>query len=725
MRASKILILLVIAGLIGAYFAFDLGQYLNLAYFKSQQAAIDEFFQANPWLTVGIYAAIYIVVTALSLPGAAVMTLVGGAIFGLLLGTIIVSFASTIGATLAFLVARFLLRDMVQRRFGDSLRSVNAGVRRDGALYLFMLRLVPAFPFFVINLVMALTPIRTLTFFVVSQIGMLAGTIVYVNAGTQLAQIESLGGILSPELIGAFVLLGIFPFIARFIVRLIKRRRALRGWDKPAAFDRNLVVIGAGSAGLVSAYIAAAVKARVTLIEKDRMGGDCLNTGCVPSKALIRSARFLSHVRRHEEFGVHTATADFRFADVMERVHDVIRKIEPHDSVERYQGLGVEVIQGEARITGPWTVEVNGRTLTTRHIVVAAGARPFVPPIPGVEDIDYYTSDTIWGLREQPGRLLVLGGGPIGCELAQAFARLGSRVTQVEMLPRIMAVEDEDIGAFVSERLASEGVDIRTGHKATAFRREDGEQVLLCEHGGEEVRIPFDAALIAVGRKARVGDYGLDTLGIGLTERGTIDVDEYLQTRIPTIHACGDCVGPYQFTHAAAHQAWHATVNSLFGAFKRFRVDYRVLPHATFTDPEVARVGLSEDEARREQVEYEVTRYDISDLDRAIAEGEAHGVVKVLTVPGKDRILGATIVGEHAGDLIAEFALAMKKKAGLNTILGTVHAYPTLAEANKFAAGEWKRAHAPAGILALLQRFHGWLRGTGDSGGATADEAKP
>jgi len=713
MRASKILIVVVIAALIGAFFAFDLGQYLNLAYFKSRQAAIDEFFQDNPLLTAGIYFGVYVAVTALSLPGAAVMTLVGGAIFGLLWGTIIVSFASTIGATLAFLVARFVLRDTVQRRFGDSLKKVNDGVRRDGALYLFMLRLVPAFPFFVINLVMALTPIRTVTFFFVSQIGMLAGTIVYVNAGTQLAQLESLGGILSPELIGAFVLLGVFPFIARFIVRLIKRRRALRGWDRPRSFERNLVVIGAGSAGLVCAYIAAAVKAKVTLIEKDRMGGDCLNTGCVPSKALIRSARFVSHVHRHRDFGVREAKADFSFADVMERVRQVIARIEPHDSVERYQGLGVEVIRGEARVTGPWTVEVDGRVITTRHIVIAAGARPLVPPIPGIEQIDYYTSDTIWGLRELPGRLLVLGGGPIGCELAQSFARFGSHVTQVEMLPRIMAVEDADIGQFVAERLHAEGVDIRTRHKATEFRVEDGENILVCDHDGEEVHLPFDAALIAVGRQARVSDYGLDRLGIGLTQRHTIDVDEYLQTRIPTIYACGDVVGPYQFTHAAAHQAWHATVNSLFGAFKRFRVDYRVLPHATFTDPEVARVGLSEEEAQREGYEYEVTRYDLADLDRAIAEGEGYGVVKVLTVPGKDRILGAAIVGEHAGDLIAEFTLAMKHGIGLNKILGTVHAYPTLAEATKFAAGEWKRAHAPAGALALLERFHGWQRRNG------------
>mgnify|MGYP006423830631 CR=1 FL=1 len=711
MRTSKILMIAVIIAAIVAFFALDLGQYLSLDYFKSQQAAIDRFFQDNPFLTVGIYAAIYIAVTALSLPGAAVMTLVGGAIFGLLWGTIIVSFASTIGATLAFLVARFLFKDAVQRRFGESLRAVNAGVERDGALYLFMLRLVPAFPFFVINLVMALTPIRTLTFFVVSQLGMLAGTVVYVNAGTQIAQLDSLGGILSPELIGAFVLLGIFPLIAKAIVRVIKQRRALRGWTRPERFDRNLVVIGAGSAGLVAAYIGAAVKAKVSLIEKNAMGGDCLNTGCVPSKSLIRSSKLVSHVRRHEEFGIKEASARFNMRDVMARVHRIIARIAPHDSVERFTNLGVDVIEGEAQITGPWSVQVNGQTLTTRHIIVATGARPFVPPVPGLEDVGYYTSDSIWSLEEEPGRMVVLGGGPIGCELTQAFQRLGAEVTQIEMNARIMGVEDPDIARFVDERFRAEGIRVLTDHKATEFRIEDGEKVAICEHEGETVRIPFDTLLVAVGRKANVEGFGLDAVGVKLNARGRIDVDEHLQTAMPTIYACGDCVGPYLFTHASAHQAWHAAVNALFGIFKRFRVDYSALPWSTFTDPEVARVGYSEESAERAGIEYEVTRYDLGDLDRAIAEEAGHGVVKVLTVPGKDRILGAAVVGEHAGDLITEFTLGIRHGIGLNKILGTIHPYPTLMEANKFAAGEWKRAHVSQRALLWLQHFHQWLRG--------------
>ncbi len=710
MKTKKIVLVGVIAVLVLGFFVFDLDQYFSLAYFKSQRVAIDAYYQANPWQTMLIYFVIYVAVTGLSLPGATLMTLVGGALFGLTRGTIIISFASTLGATLAFLVSRYLLRDIVQRRFGESLKAVNAGIERDGAFYLFTLRLVPVFPFFVINLVMGLTPIRPLTFLLVSQVGMLAGTLVYVNAGTQIAKLETLGGILSPELIVSFTLLGIFPLLAKKLVALIKARKALRNYPKPRQFDRNLVVIGAGAAGLVSAYIAAAVKAKVTLIEKNTMGGDCLNTGCVPSKALIRSARLLSQIQRAKEFGFKSASAEFDFADVMERVQRVVKTVAPHDSVERYTELGVECIQGDARITSPYTVEVNGQTLTTRSIVIAAGARPFVPPIPGIEEIGYLTSDTLWDLRKRPDRLIVLGGGPIGSELAQAFARFGSRVTQVEMLPRLLMREDPEISCMVMERFHAEGIDVRVNHKAKKFWFENGQKVLVCEHQGNDVRFEFDELLVAVGRVANTEGYGLEMLNIPVTQNRTVEVNEYLQTRYPTIYACGDVAGPFQFTHTAAHQAWYAAVNALFGGFKKFKADYSVIPWATFTDPEVARVGLNEQEAKDQGIAYEVTTYAIDDLDRAIADEEAHGVVKVLTVPGKDKILGVTIVGVQAGDLIAEYVLAMKHGLGLNKILGTIHIYPTLAEANKYAAGEWKKAHAPENILRWVERFHTWRR---------------
>ena len=714
MQFRKLALVVALGMAITAFYAFDLGQYLNLQTLKDKQAAIAAFHADSPFLSSAAYFVIYVLATALSIPGAVLLTLAGGAVFGLFWGTVIISFASTIGATLAFLMSRFLLRDWVTRRFGQRLAAIDQGVRREGALYLFTLRLVPVFPFFLINLLLGLTAMKARTFYWVSQLGMLAGTVVYVNAGTQLARLDSLSGILSPGLLGAFALLGIFPLIARRIVEIIHANKVFAGWKKPARFERNLVVIGGGSAGLVTAYIAAAVKARVTLVEQHKLGGDCLNTGCVPSKALIRSAKFLSHITRAPEFGIAAANAQFEFADVMQRVQAVIRTVEPHDSAERYSALGVDVVHGSAKIVSPWEVEItrddgSKERLTTRSIVIATGARPFVPPIPGIESVGYLTSDNVWELRELPQRLVVLGGGPIGCELTQAFARLGARVTQVEMAPRIMLREDPEVSELVTQRLRAEGVAVLVDHRAKDFIIDNGEKVLIAEHRGQDVRIPFDAVLVAVGRAANLKGFGLEELCIP-TGR-TVDTNEFLQTSYPNIYAAGDVAGPFQFTHTAAHQAWYAAVNALFDPFKKFKADYSVIPWATFVEPEVARVGLNELEAKEKGIPHEVTTYGIDDLDRAIADSEAHGFIKVLTVPGKDKILGVTIVGEHACDLIAEYVLAMKQGIGLNKILGTIHIYPTLAEANKYVAGNWKKAHAPQKLLAWVERFHAWRRG--------------
>lgn len=701
--------------LMGLFFVFDLGRLFSLETLMESHSDLQQAYQESPLYIIGIYSLTYIVMAALSLPGAAVMSLAGGAMFGLWVGVPIVLVSATIGATLAFWVARYVLRDTVQQRFGDRLETINSGLERDGAFYLFSLRLVPAFPFFLINLLMGLTKIRSTTFFWASLVGMFAGSAVFVNAGTQLASLTSLSGILSPALIGSFVLLATFPWLARWGVALVKTRRLYARWTKPKQFDRNLVVIGGGAAGLVTSYIAAVTRAKVTLIEGHKMGGDCLNYGCVPSKALIRSAAFLKQVQTAETLGIANATVDYNFSDVMARVQRVVSAVEPHDSVERYTQLGVEVLQGNARITSPWTVEVNGQTLTTRAIVIATGARPAVPNIPGLETVRYYTSDTIWSLTERPERLLVLGGGPIGCELAQTFARLGCQVTQVEM-GDLMAREDADAAALVKAALQDDGVQMLT--QTTAVRCEidaEAQYLIVRDKDGEETRLIFDALLCAVGRAPRTEGFGLEELGISVSKRRTIETNAQLQTIYPNIYACGDVAGPYQFTHTAAHQAWYASVNALFGDFKRFTVDYSVIPWATFTDPEVARVGLSEGEAKARGIAYEVTRYDLGDLDRAIADEAAHGFVKVLTVPGKDRILGATIVGKHAGDLLAEFVLAMKHGLGLNKILGTIHTYPTWSEANKYAAGEWKRAHAPTRILDWVEKFHAKRRGGGNS----------
>jgi pyruvate/2-oxoglutarate dehydrogenase complex dihydrolipoamide dehydrogenase (E3) component/uncharacterized membrane protein YdjX (TVP38/TMEM64 family) len=717
----RLALLLAIAVAIGLFFGLGLDRYLTLAYARESVAQFQTLRESEPLALIAGYFAVYVTVTALSLPGAAIMTLAGGALFGLAEGTLIVSFASSIGALLAFLVARYLLRATVQDRFGDRLRAINDGMRRDGAFYLFTLRLVPVFPFFIINLLMALTPIRAGTYYLVSQVGMLPATIVYVNAGTQLGQLESASGILSPTLIASFALLGLFPLLARKLTEALKRRRVYGRWQKPKRFDRNLVVIGAGAAGLVSAYIAATVRSRVTLVEAGAMGGDCLNTGCVPSKALLASARLAARLRDAERYGIRPGgEASVDFPAVVRRVQAVIQAIEPHDSVERYEGLGVEVARGYARLEDPWTVSIRGEDgseerLTTRAVVIAAGAAPVVPPLPGLDAVECLTSETLWDAMATrpapPARLVVLGGGPIGCELAQAFARLGSQVTVVEMLPRLLGREDAEAAEAIATALDADGVTVHTGHRAV--RCEPGENgaadILVTACDGVEHRHAFDTLLCAIGRRPRLTGYGLEDLGIDTG--APLVANDYLETLYPNIFAAGDVAGPYQFTHVAAHQAWYAAVNALFGQFKRFAVDYRVIPRVTYTDPEVASVGLTEADAAERGIAVTVTRYGLDDLDRAIAEGHPRGFVKILTAPGKDRILGATLVGDHAGELLAEVVLAMKYKLGLNKLLGTIHAYPTWAEANKFTAGAWKKAHAPERVLALLERYHRWRRG--------------
>jgi pyruvate/2-oxoglutarate dehydrogenase complex dihydrolipoamide dehydrogenase (E3) component/uncharacterized membrane protein YdjX (TVP38/TMEM64 family) len=715
---KKILILVAFAVAIASFFYFDLGSQLTLANLKAQQQAFDAQYQAAPLPVIGIFFLIYVAATAASVPGALILTLAAGALFGVVAGTIIVSFASSIGATIAFLSSRYLFRDTIKARFGDRLKAIDNGVEKDGPFYLLTLRLVPIFPFFLINLLMGLTAIKARTFYIVSQIGMLLGTLVYVNAGTQLANIDEVSDIGSPGLLLSFAALGITPWIGKWIVGLMKRRKVYARWTRPKKYDRNMVVIGAGAAGLVSAYIAATVKAKVTLVETSKMGGDCLNYGCVPSKALIKSAKVAEQMRNGDVYGLNKVEPKYSFKAVMQRIHDIIATIEPHDSVERYTDLGVDVVKGYATIIDPWTVEIkreDGETqrFTTRSIVIATGGRPFVPDLPGLDEVGYVTSDTLWEefarMDDIPGRMIILGGGPIGCELSQAFARLGAQVVQVERADRLLAREDDEVAELALGAQKGSGVEVLTSHDAIRCELVDGEKRLILTAGGEEKSIAFDALVIAVGRSARLSGFGLEELGIETDK--TVVTDDYLATLYPNIFAAGDVAGPYQFTHVASHQAWFAAVNALFGQFRKFKADYRVIPWTTFIDPEIARVGLNEQDAKAQGVAYEVTTYQMHELDRAIADSATQGFVKVLTPPGKDRILGVTIVGDHAGELLAEYVLAMKYKLGLNKILGTIHTYPTMAEANKYAAGEWKRAHAPEGLLRWVERYHDWMRG--------------
>ncbi|WP_225206116.1 FAD-dependent oxidoreductase [Novosphingobium huizhouense] len=715
---KRLAILVALAAALAAFVHFDVAHMLTLANLKAQQGSIDAAYHASPVQVAGLFVLLYVVLTAISFPGAAILTLAAGAIFGLGMGLVLSSFASTIGATLSFLSSRYLFRDAVQKRFGDRLKALNAGVERDGAFYLFSLRLVPIFPFFMINLAMGLTPIRVWTFFWVSQLGMLLGTAVYVNAGTRLAEISSLRDVASPALLASFAALGLLPWAGKAIMGAIRRRRIYARFTRPRRYDRNMVVIGAGAAGLVTSIIGATVKAKVTLVEAHKMGGDCLNYGCVPSKALIKSARVADQIRHAGAFGIAGGEPEVDFRAVMARVRDVITAIEPHDSVERYTGLGVDVVQGYARIVDPWRVEIarnDGTTqiLTTRSIVIAAGGEPVVPPLPGIEQSGYLTSDTLWdafaNLDRVPERIVVLGGGAIGCELAQALARLGGKVTQVEMTDRVLASEDDEVSDLAKAALEGSGIEVLTGHKALRIDGAAQGRRIVVEGPQGERAIAFDALIVAVGRKARLTGYGLEELGIA-TER-TVVTDEYLATEFPNIFAAGDVAGPFQFTHTASHQAWYAAVNALFGQFRKFKADYRVIPRTTYIDPEVARVGLNEREAKAQGIPYEVTTYHLDHFERAIMEGATTGFVKVLSVPGKDRILGVTIVGEHAGELIGEYVLAMKHELGLKKIMSTIHAYPTMIEANKFAAGEWRRAHAPQGLLRFVERYHAWRRG--------------
>ncbi len=706
---KKILVIVLIAVVATSYFLLDLQESLGVTFFQ-------DLYLEHPERTAGLYFLIYVLATAFSLPAGALLTIAGGAVFGFGIGVVLVSFASTIGATLAYLFSRVVLRDWVQQKFASHLQAVNRGVEKDGAFYLFSLRLIPIFPFWLINLLMGLTNLKVRTYFWVSQLGMLPATLVYVNAGVELGAIEDVSpaGILTPGLILSFVLLASLPFVTKAIVALITRRKVYLPYKKPRQFDANLVIIGGGSAGLVTGLIGAAVKAKVILIEQDKMGGDCLNTGCVPSKALIHVARSVVDIGKANELGIEVGEPRIDFPRVMDRVQQVIESISPHDSVERFTELGVDCISGEARLLSPWQVQVDNRVISAKSIVIATGASPFVPPIPGIEQVDYLSSDNLWELREQPKSLLVLGAGPIGCELAQAFQRLGTQVTLVDMMANILPREDSDVSDLVRERLELEGVVVLLEHRTVAFeRKQNTDYALLAPVDSDRSqasrrKISFDKLLVAVGRKANVSDLGLEALDIETTPQGTLVVDDYLRTRFPNIYACGDVVGPYQFTHTASHQGWYAAVNALFGGFKKFRVDYRVIPWTTFTDPEVAHVGLSETDAREKAIAYELTTYSLAELDRAIADNSVEGFVKVLTVPGKDRILGATIVGSHAGELLTEFVTAMKHNMGLNKILGTIHAYPTRSEANKMVAGVWKRDHAPDKLLGYVERYHHW-----------------
>lgn len=706
----KTIIFLVVFLLFIFAYQRGLSEYLTIDYLKGHLQQMQMYVRQNPTTAMIYYFSIYLFLAAISFPNAAILTLLAGALFGLTKGVLIVSLASTIGATLSFWGSRFLFTDLVSRKFHAQLAVVNQNVEREGGFYLLTLRLIPIFPFFMINLLMGITSISTGVFFLTSLIGMFPGTVVFVFAGERFSEITTLSGILSPEIFLALVALGLFPYVAKFLVNKFRHHLLYKKFTRPKSFDYNMIVIGAGAAGLVTSYIAATVKSKVALIEKGAMGGDCLNTGCIPSKALIKTAKIVHLKKRAQEFGLKKLEIEFEFPDVMNRIKKIIHSIEPHDSMERYRKLGVECFSGEAMVVSPYEVKINGKVLTTKNITLATGASPLVPKIEGIDKTNFLTSDTLWDLEVLPPRFLIIGGGPIGCEMAQAFSRLGSSVTIIEGGERLLSKEDSIASELIQKVFLKEGIKICTGHKALSFQVEDGQKILLCENPSGIIKIAYDEVLIAVGRKANVTGFGLESLAVSIRPNGTLETNEFMETTLPNVFACGDVTGPYQLTHMGAHQAWYCSVNALFGSFKKFKVDYHAVPWCTFTDPEVATVGINEETARSQGLEFEVTLYKMNDLDRAIADSETNGFVKVITKKGSDKILGATIVGAEASNLILEFVSAMKNHFGMRKILGTIHLYPSLGEANKYAAGEWSRNHAPENVLKFLQKYFKWTR---------------
>lgn len=704
-----IIFLVIIASIIFGVAFFDLTSYLTFDELKQRQLELQSLVSDNSFAAAAIFFLIYVLATSVSFPGALILTLAGGALFGLVQGTLLISFASTIGALFAFLVARYFLHDFVQNKFSDRLTLINQKVKKEGAFYLLFLRLVPAFPFFLVNLVMALTPIRAWTYYWVSQLGMLPATLIYVNAGTQIAKISSPSDIASPSMIFAFVLLGILPFITKGIISALKNNRAYKKFNKPHSFEYNTVVLGGGSAGLVAGYTTSTLQGKVALVERHQMGGDCLNTGCVPSKSILRSAKFVADIKDFASYGLSNANYELEFKNIMARVHDKISIIEPKDSVARYTELGVHCEQGDAVVLSPWEVNVNDKILTAKNIIIATGATPALPNITDLDQIPYFTTDTIWSLTELPKKLLIIGAGPIGCELGQAFARLGSKVTIVYKQATILPNEDETAAKLVEASLLKDNVSLLTNFNSDKFINDFDNYSLVGSQDDAFTTISFTHLLIATGRKANIG--GLEVLNLDLDEKGRIATNDTLQTKYPNIYACGDVTSSMQYTHTASHQAWYAAFNALFHPLKKFKCTLDNIPRAVFTDPEITSLGITEKQAIEQGITHQVTTFPMDDIDRAITDNATTGFIKVITPAKGDKILGVCIVGEHASELIAEFVLAKTNGLGLNKILKTVHIYPTRSEINRMVAGKWRRSKLTKRTLDLLKKFQSWRLG--------------
>jgi pyruvate/2-oxoglutarate dehydrogenase complex dihydrolipoamide dehydrogenase (E3) component/uncharacterized membrane protein YdjX (TVP38/TMEM64 family) len=703
-----------------------------------------------------LLGAVYILACVLFIPGS-LLTLGAGFVFGIVVGTITVSIASTLGATAAFLLGRTLARPWIEARVAHrpKFRALDEAVRRQGFKIVLLTRLSPIFPFNLLNYTFGLTRVSLRDYILASWIGMLPGTVMYVYLGTTLKTLADLAAGNVPTSVGQQVLFGAGLVATVAVTVLITRlaRKALqeaippptrqteplahgdlampntvqvlpddvhnqtlvanvhpRDWVNPQPQSRyNLVVIGAGTGGLVCAAGAAGLGARVALVEKHLLGGDCLNVGCVPSKALLRAARAYADVRDAAGFGVTVPPgAKVDFPAVMERMRRLRAGISPNDSAARFHSLGVDVFLGAAHFTGPDAVEVNGQTLRFARAVIATGGRPIQPPIPGLAEAGFQTNETIFSLMELPRRLAVIGAGPIGCELVQAFARFGSQTFLVGKQPQILPREDPDAAQLVETALQHDGVQLLLGHDLRRVERSGGERVLCLEspHGPKEIRV--DDILVAVGRVPNVDGLNLEAAGVAHDSRIGVQVDDRLRTTSPRIYAVGDVCSRYQFTHAADAMARLAIQNALF--FGGARLSALTIPWCTYTDPEIAHVGLYERQAQEQGIAVQTLTQPLDGVDRALLDGETAGFVRVHLRRGTDKILGATIVARHAGDMISELTLAMTGGLGLRTPARTIHPYPTQAEAIKKVADAYNRTRLTPFVKRMLDKWMAWTR---------------
>lgn len=691
---KKVGLLVLIIICVIMFYHLDGNQYLNFENLKSHHQELFTFYQQNPLRFTLIYFFLYVGLVALSFPGATVLSLAGGYIFGFIKGLLIINWASTIGASIAFLIARFFFKDYLQRKFHYTFQKINQGMDREGNQYLLTLRLIPVFPFFLINILMGLTNISLLRFFIVSLIGMLPGTAVYVWAGTSLQNINSVSDIFTAKLITIFFLVGLIPILQSRILIYLKQKKHYSQFKTPKNYDYNLIVIGGGAAGLVNAYIATNLKAKVLLVEEDKMGGECLNYGCVPSKALIS----LSKTKKYSKAN---------FYDLKNEIAKIIESIAPHDSVDRYKEMGVECVKGKASLISPFEVQINGTKYTGRKIIIATGAKPIYPNIKGLDVNKVFDYESIWKIENLPEKLVIIGGGAIGCELALAFSNLGTKVTIIEQ-NEVLGTEDRDVASLVMKGLIGNNIDIC--EKSDLLTINHDKCSITFRNKNEVSEVPFDVLLIACGKIGNTDSIST-TLNLDLDSKKFILVNEYLETlKYRNIYACGDVNGLKQLTNAAAHQAWYTSVNALFGNWKKFSIEHDYIPHAVFVEPEIARVGVNELEALRNNLEYDLYHFDSSDLDRNLIERKKLGIIKVLTIKNTDQILGVTIVGEAASEIIAEYVLAMKYKLGLNKVLATSHIYPSFSEQNKYVAGVWKKRSVPGVILKVLKKYHQLVR---------------